>query len=380
MMRVISNDIKMILKGDGHLMNPYSRFRLVSSTASAAMIVAALCAFGQPLLTAVAGAAGPGTGLWISLGGAVTVLVVFWLALTEAIFPSLFRFNAVRRAILGKYYIEGTWLQAERGTAGGHRLAVIDIQPSGRTFIFSGYALNKDLEIESNTLIEFSKFEWPFMTYKCRNSLSDGADGQREGVGEIQFEMNRSAATRFNGYAQFVKAGRRNKIEGSKLTKNSEVKRLRSLESRKDVLEKYWSLFFNTTLNTGTASAQPPAARPVIIETTRAAVAERRQASSASTDANVVPRRRASDWRAEDTTPTADRIRAKMEAGEIEDEEAYEEEFEDDAELYEGTDGGGADEEDEVMMEDDSGEETAEVADEEKDDELAIRPRRRAAT
>ena len=109
-------------------------------------------------------------------------------------------------------------------------------------------------------------------------------------------------------------------------------------------------------------------------------MAERRQASSASTDANVVPRRRASDWRAEDTTPTADRIRAKMEAGEIEDEEAYEEEFEDDAELYEGTDGGGADEEDEVMMEDDSGEETAEVADEEKDDELAIRQRRRTAT
>jgi hypothetical protein len=198
-------------------------------------------------------------------------------------------------------------------------------------------------------------------------------------VGEIQFEMNRSAATRFNGYAQFVKTGRRNKIEGAKLTKNSEVKRLRSLESRKDVLEKYWSLFFNTTLNTGTASAQPPAARPVIIETTRVSVAERRQASSASTDANVVPRRRASDWRAEDTTPTADRIRAKMEAEEIEDEEAYEEEFEDEAELYAGTDGGADDEEDEVMMEDDSGEETAEVPDEEKEDELTIRPRRRAA-
>ncbi len=360
-------------------MNPYSRFRLVSSTASAAIIVAGLCAFGQPLLTAVAGAAGPGTGLWIALGGAVTVLVVFWLALTEAIFPSLFRFNAVRRAILGKYYIEGTWLQAERGTAGGHRLAVIDIQPSGRTFIFSGYALNKDLEIESNTLIEFSKFEWPFMTYKYRNSLSDGADGQREGVGEIQFEMNRSAATRFNGYAQFVKTARRIKIEGAKLTKNSEVKRLRSLESRKVVLEKYWSLFFNTTLNTSTATVQPPAARPVIVETTRAVVAERRQAASASTEGKVVPRRRASDWRSEDTTPTADRIRAKMEAEaeEIEDEDVYEEEFEDEAELDADVEVE-ADEEDDVVMEDDSDEETAEVADEEEDDELVIRPRGRA--
>ncbi len=362
-------------------MNPYSRFRLVSSTASAAIIVAGLCAFGQPLLTALVGASGPGAGLWMALGGSVTVLVVFWLALTEAIFPSLFRFNSVRRAILGKYYIEGTWLQAERGTAGGHRLAVIDIQPSGRTFIFSGYALNKDLEIESNTLIEFSKFEWPFMTYKYRNSLSDGADGQREGVGEIQFEMNRSAATRFNGYAQFVKTARRIKIEGAKLTKNSEVKRLRSLESRKVVLEKYWSLFFNTTLNTSAATVQPPAARPVIVETTRAVVAERRQAASAATAGKVVPRRRASDWRAEDTTPTADRIRARMEAEaeEIEEEDVYEEEFEDEAELDAEVEVDAADEDDEVMMEDDSDEETVEAADEKEDDELVIRPRGRAA-
>jgi hypothetical protein len=379
-MRGIPNDTKRIPKGDGHRMNPYSRFRLVSSTASAAMIVAGLCAFGRPLLTAVAGAAGPGTGLWIALGGAVTVLVVFWLALTEAIFPSLFRFDAVRRAILGKYYIEGTWLQAERGTAGGHRLAVIDIQPSGRTFIFSGYALNKDLEIESNTLIEFSKFEWPFMTYKYRNSLSDGADGQREGVGEIQFEMNRSAATRFNGYVQFVKAARRIKIEGAKLTKNSEVKRLRSLESRKVVLEKYWSLFFNTSLNAGAAAVQPAAARPVIVEATRAVVAERRQAASASTESKVVPRRRASDWRAEDTTPTADRIRAKIEAEEIEDEDVYEEEFEDEAELDAEIEVDAADEQDEAIMEDTPGLETAEVADEENDDEPAIRRRGRPAT
>ncbi len=314
-------------------MNPYSRFRLVSSTASAAMIVAGLCAFGQPVFTAVSAAAGPGTGLWIALGGAVTVLVVFWLAMTEAIFPSLFRFNTVRRAILGKYYIEGTWLQAERGTSGGNRLAVIDIQPSGRSFIFSGYALNKDLEIESNTLIEFSKFEWPFMTYKYRNSLSDGSDGQRDGLGEIQFEMNRTAATRYNGFAQFVKTARRIKIEGAKLTSNGEVKRLRKLESRKSVLEKYWTLFFNTSLNTA-ATAPSMASRPVIVEAARSRSAERRSDTTADLGGTVVPRRRASDWRTEDTTPTADRIRARMEAEaeEIEDEDGYQEEFEDEAE------------------------------------------------
>jgi hypothetical protein len=336
------------------------------------MIVAGLCAFGQPVFTAVSAAAGPGAGLWIALGGAVTVLVVFWLSLTEAIFPSLFRFNAVRRAILGKYYIEGTWLQAERGTSGGNRLAVIDIQPSGRSFIFSGYALNKDLEIESNTLIEFSKFEWPFMTYKYRNSLSDGSDGQRDGLGEIQFEMNRTAATRYNGFAQFVKTARRIKIEGAKLTSNAEVKRLRKLESRKSVLEKYWTLFFNTSLNTA-ATAPSMASRPVIVEAARSRLAERRSDTNADLGGKVVPRRRATDWRTEDTTPTADRIRARMEADaeDIDEEDRYDEEFEDEAELSADVEAG----EEEACEE----EINAEAGDKEEEEDKG-RPRNRIAS
>jgi hypothetical protein len=287
-------------------MNPYARFGLVSNTVSAALIVAGLAVFGGPVfssITKLAGGSGP--ALWGATGGGITVLVVFWLAMNAAIFPTLFRFNAVRRLVLGKYYVEGTWLQAERGAAGGHRLAVIDIQPSGNSFIFSGYALNQDLEIESNTLIEFSKFEWPFMTYKYRNSLSDGADGQREGVGEIQFEMNRSAAVRYNGYAQFVKNARRLKIDGAKLVKNAEVRKLRSLEGRRAVLEKYWGLFFSTSLRIEDAVNNPKVdASPI----------ERQLAEAAAAEAAVVQRRRTSDWRQDDATPTVSRARTDLSA------------------------------------------------------------------
>jgi len=323
---LFSPTLKLFLKELGNPMNPYSRFRLVSISTSAAMIAAGLCAFGQPVFTAISAAAGTGAGLWIGLAGAVTVLVVFWLALTEAIVPSLFRFDVVRRAILGKYYIEGTWLQAERGTAGGNRLSVIDIQPSGESFIFSGYALNKDLEIESNMLIEFSKFEWPFMTYKYRNSLSDGSDGQRDGLGEIQFEMNRAAANRYNGFVQFAKTAQRIKIEGAKLTRDGEVKRLRKLENRKAVLEKYWTLFFNTSLNNA-ATGPLTTSRPVIIDAAPSRLPERRTATPADLGGKVVPRRRATDWRTEETTPAAGRIPARMQAQaeEIDEEDRYEE-------------------------------------------------------
>jgi hypothetical protein len=232
--------------------------------------------------------------------------------MTEAIFPALFRFSSVRQMVLGKYFIEGTWLQAERGAPEGPRLSVIDIQPSGNGFIFSGYALNSSLEVESNTLIEFSRFDWPFMTYKYRNSLSDGGDGQREGVGEIQFEMNASAAVRYNGFAQFVKNGRRVKIDGAKLTKSREVRRLRTLDGRRDVLEKYWNLFFSTTLRLDAIAEQSVASKVKKASKEEAAFADRRKADEIREEAGIVQRRRAADWRQDDETPVAKRAREEL--------------------------------------------------------------------
>ncbi len=263
-------------------MNPYSRFGLVSNTVSAAAILTVLAVIGPQVTSTIQASTQAGSpAMWGALGGVVTVMVVFWLAMTEAIFPTLFRLNSVRRMILGKYYFEGTWLQSEKGDA-HKRLSVIDIQPDGKGFIFSGYSLNEQLEIESNTLIEFSRLDWPFMTYKYRNSLSDGADGQREGVGEIQFEMNRASARRYNGYAQYVRHQERLRIEGSKLTSNREVKNLRTLEGRQRVFQKYWKLFFNA----GVRKSEGP-----VIE-------QRKPSEPVVTADSVVPRRRSSDWSA----------------------------------------------------------------------------------
>ncbi len=324
-------------------MNPYARFRLVSNTLSAALIVGGLAVLGQPIFDTIAQqAGGAGPKMYAALGGCVAVLVVFWLAMTEAIFPAFFRFNGIRKMILGKFYIEGTWLQAERGAADGHRLAVIDIQPSGHDFIFSGYALNEDMEVESNTLIELSRFEWPFMTYKYRNSLSDGGDGQREGVGEIQFEMNRSSAQRYNGFAQYVKDPTRLKIEGAKLMKNSEVKRLRSLEGRQAVLSKYWELFFNNSIHSvkkGVLAPLESRAPKTVVSEKRAETSDRSERSDRSDrqdrsdreprsdrkdrserqdrEEAVVPRRRSSDWKREKAEAEASEKSDKSESDKI---------------------------------------------------------------
>ena len=302
-------------------MNPYTRFRTVSTLMAATVTVGAVLAFGMPAFEAISTYSGgtTGPGLMAATGASLALLVVGWLGMTEVLFPLVFRVSSVRKAVLGKYYIEGTWLQAERGTE-ERRMSVIDIQPDGDRFIFSGYSLNEDLEIESNIMIEFSRFEWPFMVYKYRNSLSDGGDGRRDGVGEIQLEMNRASARRYNGFLQYVKSNERLKIEGAKLVSTSEVNQLRSLGGRRHVFEKYWKLFFHRAMRPlGNPLAQMPvtATPPRSMQQEPAgthadnvlrslenlnnapARVERRNtngARPAGVAKGVIPRRRATDW------------------------------------------------------------------------------------
>jgi hypothetical protein len=95
---------------------------------------------------------------------------------------------------------------------------------------------------------------------------------------------------------------------------------------------------------------------------------ERRSEERLVADGPVIQRRRASDWRSEDTTPTADRIRARMMAAAaepIEEEFLLEEEVEDEA-GFDVEDAG----EDEVMLEDEAPEDEEFDLEEETDDEL----------
>lgn len=314
-------------------MNPYTRFNKVSNLMAASVIVGIVLAFGLPGFERISNLANGDTGptLMATIGAGIALLVVGWLALTGTVFPILFRATAIRKLILGKYYIEGTWLQAERGIA-ERRMSVIDIQPNGYRFIFSGYALNEELEIEANTLIEFSRFEWPFMVYKYRNSLSDGSDGKREGVGEIQLEMNQASARRYNGFLQYVRGTDRLKIEGAKLTSQTEVRSLRRLDGRQRVFEKYWKLFFHRAMRPSSVYTYPVrddiqrssgidsrtpvrrAGQPTIQAGRQDGQVERRDPNRhpyASTDQTVVPRRRSTDWETRDNRENKVRIQVR---------------------------------------------------------------------
>jgi hypothetical protein len=179
----------------------------------------------------------------MAAGAALGATIIVWLSLVTAVLPFFFRYTPIRRLILGKHYMEGTWIQAEKHKD-TPRMAVVEIQPAGSSFRFSGYAVDENLEVQANVALEFSKFDWPFMTYKFRNTFAETNDEGREGVGEIHFEANRQAPRTYNGFVQTVSREGRVKIEGVRLTLGKEIRSLRSIERRADVIDKYWGLFF----------------------------------------------------------------------------------------------------------------------------------------
>ena len=82
-------------------MNPYTRFTTVSNLMAAIVTVGAVLAFGMPAFEAISqystGQSGP--GLMAATGASLALLVVGWLAMTEVIFPLIFRNRIVRKPV-----------------------------------------------------------------------------------------------------------------------------------------------------------------------------------------------------------------------------------------------------------------------------------------
>ena len=164
-------------------------------------------------------------------------------------------------------------------------------------------------------MVEYSKLDGPVLTYAYRSLMPDGAGNQARGLSELMFEMRRGAPKAFSGHGEPL-GGRRFPVEGVKLTKGSERRRLRKLEQRAEITEKYWGLFFGAAADAAEDAApvvtRPDVRRPVIVTASAPFLDRRSRDSAPADDGPVITRRRASDWRGEDATPTADRIRARM--------------------------------------------------------------------
>lgn len=236
-------------------MNPYSRFQVVSGATSGALVLAgfgflARGVISEPLTTQSL----------FAFGGLVGASVAIWYTINHQLMPMVFENAGVRSRVLGRQNIEGTWLQAER-TANGPRISVIGIRPGAEGFTLNGYAMNEDLDVVSNMALDHSKLDWPYMSFKFRNTLVDGEDPAREGFGELQFEHGSLRPVRFNGFCKLTGSGERYSVEGVRLTSEEDLELLETLEGREDLVDRYWALFFERDLRREERKAERKARR-----------------------------------------------------------------------------------------------------------------------
>jgi hypothetical protein len=320
-------------------MNPYSRFRMISNVTASALVLSAVFAMWPVASGMIAAATGSLTpAYWAATAGAALTALLVSLTISGAVFPLLFRTGFLRRMVLGQHYLEGLWLQAEHDDENGNRLTLIQIKPQGYGYTFSGQIFDRNLNVMSQSPVELMRCGPLDISYFY--TTLPGSDGERSDSGRayLSFRPFRGRALTYTGYGQSDLMRHSFRIEGVKVRKWKELRRLQKRDMQSEILAAYWETFFNEAVTQEDVlpdvpemadlqeAFEPPAIRrPVIVETRQPAFVDRRSGNSEpGDDGPVIQRRRASDWRSDDTTPTADRIRARMmeEAAEIEDEEA----------------------------------------------------------
>lgn len=362
-------------------MTPYTRFRTISNFVTTALVVGAVYAVWPVASDLIATATGgQNAAYWGATGLVAMMTILFSLTVSGAIFPFLFRMGFLRRMVLGQHYLEGLWIQAEHDDENGNRLTVIQVKPQGYGYAFSGEAFDRTLNVMSQSPYEMMKAGPLDISYAY--ATLPGGDGERSdtGKGHLSFRPFRGRALAYSGYGQSDLMRNSFRIEGLKVRKWSELRRLQKRDQRADVLAAYWEKFFcqpaelaeDLEAPESTEAFEPPAIRrPVIVESAAASAFDRRRDHSEMPEGTVVHRRRATDWRAEDTTPTADRIRARMMEETVKEEVKWDQEAAEDAEAS-LDDGSEESLEDEVSFEDESepyGEETTAEEEEEYDAE-----------
>lgn len=219
-------------------MTPYGRFQIVTGAISGALV---LGVFGWLASKQLNGPLDLNAGL--SFAGLTAAAITIWYTLNHHMMPLFFQHPIIRNQVLGHQNIEGTWLQAERSEE-GMRIAILGIRPAKDGFTLSGYALDDNLEVVSNLALEYSKLEWPQMSFKFRNTMVDAENPAREGFGELQFELGNARPLRYNGFCKQSNAQSRYAIEGLRLTNADDLDQLQTLEGREELVDKYWELFF----------------------------------------------------------------------------------------------------------------------------------------
>jgi hypothetical protein len=184
---------------------------------------------------------------WLIIFMYFAIPVSIWAVIVYALLPFAMEAPWFRRRILGRRYIEGTWVEKINESDGTVGITIIEIQPNGEYFTITGSRYDECGTLDVSFKTQIINFEWPDeLKYSYSN---DEISRDSQGIGTFRFvidiDENRerpSVPNRFHGGYKYAGKKGDAKVEGWKL-KPSEVTALNQDRTKRELLEKYIAEF-----------------------------------------------------------------------------------------------------------------------------------------
>ena len=167
------------------------------------------------------------------------IIIVVTTELLRFLFDScLLNWPPIRRLILGRYYVEGTWLDRMKKDNKMIAIGVTRIQADDQSIMISGGDESEDGATgRYNT--ELHSLGWPCVGYMYRYSRSD-ADNTASGLVEMQFEPRGGPPKRYSGDYLDPTDGRKISFEGWRIEDPDLLRELDDPVERKKAIRLFW--------------------------------------------------------------------------------------------------------------------------------------------
>ena len=147
--------------------------------------------------------------------------------------------QVIRRILLGRQFVEGTWLLEIRLHKELIGFAVVRIEAEGISLRWSGTHYDLEGDLIGAVDGKIIDIRWPVIRYVYKSQRGDESTLHREGYGERSFIERDGSPITFTGFFVDYLSGRRSKTIGSKILDKEEKAKLNDPRKFKEYINNY---------------------------------------------------------------------------------------------------------------------------------------------
>lgn len=160
----------------------------------------------------------------LSLPEWATLLIDFTVVSSCAVLIRLFAegvlmtVRPLRRVLLNRQYVEGTWIDVIWSAGKVPRVGLIRIEPSGSSLRYCGENVDVNGHCRGTFTSEMVSLSWPELKFKYRSADTSASMMFSQGYGEIQFTERDGPPCRYVGHCVDAESGERHHLEGWRIS------------------------------------------------------------------------------------------------------------------------------------------------------------------